>query len=207
MRDLHHLFLIDDDALCLVENMVDRRVQHVAVAEIVFDLAKLGDVLHRAGSVERHKRDNVLNTIRFHALERIHHARAFHLKHGDSLGGRVEFVGRFIIQWDRVDVVFCARLRFIKFGAFSRDMQVPARLENQVNSILNHGKRFQAQKVELDQSGLFHPFHVELGGRHVRSRVLIKRDQRVKGPVADHHTGSVGGRVPEQPFDLLTVGQ
>jgi hypothetical protein len=33
LRDLHHLFLVDDDALRLVEDVVDRGVQRFALAK------------------------------------------------------------------------------------------------------------------------------------------------------------------------------
>ena len=54
LRDLHHLFLIDDDALRLFENVIDQRVNGFAVAQPVLDLAIGRDVLHRTGTVERH---------------------------------------------------------------------------------------------------------------------------------------------------------
>ena len=59
--DLHHLLLVDDDALGLVEDRVDRGVQAVALLAAVLDVAELRDVLHRAGAVERDQRDDVLD--------------------------------------------------------------------------------------------------------------------------------------------------
>ena len=72
---------------------------------------------------------------------------------------------------------------------------------------MNDGQGFQTEKVEFDQPRRFDPFHVELGGGHVRAGVLVEGDQFVQGPVADHHTGGMGGGVAVKPFDFLGIGQ
>ena len=59
--DLHHLFLIDDDALRLVQDIVDQRVEAVALLPSVLDVAVFRDVLHRARAIERHQRDDILD--------------------------------------------------------------------------------------------------------------------------------------------------
>ena len=74
----------------------------------VLDLAEFRDVLHRAGPVERDQRDDILDAVRLHALQRIHHARAFHLEHRDRLGLGVKRVGLGIVQRDLPDIVFGA---------------------------------------------------------------------------------------------------
>ena len=88
--------------------MVDRRVQLVAFALAVLDLTELGDVLHWAGPVQRHKRDDILDAVGFHAPQRVHHAARFHLKHGNSARVGIQLVAGFIIQGDRVDVALSA---------------------------------------------------------------------------------------------------
>ena len=207
LRDLHHLFLIDDDTLGLVQNMVDGGMQRVPFAQLVLDLTELGNVLHRARPVKRDEGDDILNTVRLHPLERVHHARAFHLEHRHGLGRGIELVRRLIIQRDGVDLVFGPLGGFIKLGAIRGDVQRAPGFEDQIHCVLNDSQGFQTQKVELHQPGLFHPFHIELGGGHVGARVLIDRNQRVQRSVADHHPRRVGRGVAQQPFDLLAIGE
>ena len=105
LRDLHHLFLINDDALGFFQYVVDQRVNGFAFFDAILDLTIGRNVLHWPRSIQRHKGDDVFDTGRFHPLERVDHARAFHLKHGDRFASGIEFVRSFIIQRDRVDLV------------------------------------------------------------------------------------------------------
>ena len=109
LRDLHHLFLIDDNALGLIQNVIHRRVQIIALGQAVFHLAIFRDILHRAGAVERHERHDILNACRLHPLQGIHHARAFHLKHRHGFGAGIQRVGGRIIQRDCADIVLRPR--------------------------------------------------------------------------------------------------
>jgi hypothetical protein len=93
LRDLHHLFLVDDDALRLLQDVVDGGVDRFEFALAVLHLAIGGDVLHRAGTVERDEGHDILDAGGLHAPQRIHHARAFHLEDGDGAGAGVELVG------------------------------------------------------------------------------------------------------------------
>ena len=89
LRHLHHLFLVDDD----------RRRFRAAPARawgadtsllVVLVLAELArainrDIRHRAGAIERHQGDQVLEAVGLHLHQRLAHARAFHLEHADGL--------------------------------------------------------------------------------------------------------------------------
>ena len=67
--------------LGFVQDMVDRADAQIAISEPFFTSQILRDVLHRAGTVQRHKRHDILDAVGLHAPQRVHHARAFHLKH------------------------------------------------------------------------------------------------------------------------------
>ena len=181
--DLHHLLLIDDDALRLVEDAVDRGVQALALLAAVLDVAELRDVLHRAGAVERDERDDVLDAGGLELAERGAHARALHLEHRDRVGGGVDLVGLRVVERDRPDVEADA-----------------ARLQ-EVDGVLDHRQRLQAEKVELHQPRFLDPLHVELGRRHVRARVAVERHQLVERPVADDDASGVGRGVAQQALD------
>ena len=81
LGNLHHLFLVDDDALGFFQDMVDRRMDRFQIAQPVLDLAIGRDVFHRAGAIQGHQRHDVFDAGGLHAPQRIHHAAAFHLKH------------------------------------------------------------------------------------------------------------------------------
>ncbi len=173
----------------------------------VLDLAIDGDVLHRPRTIKRHQRHDILDAGGLHAPQRIHHARAFNLEHRDRLGLRIKLIGGLVIERDVPDVILCPGLRIVKPRAIRRLVQLSPTAADQVDGVLDHGQRLQAQKVELHKASRLNPFHVELGGRHVRPRVLIERHQLVKRPVPDHHARSMGRGVPQQAFDLHAVVQ
>ena len=207
LRDLHHLFLVDDDALGFREDMVNRRVDGFQRFQPVLDLAIGRDVFHRAGAIQRHERHDIFDAGGFHAPERIHHARAFHLKHRDGFGGGIKVIGRLVVQGDMADVIFGARRRVIQPPPIGGLMQGAAGGADLLDGVLNDGQGFQAEKVELHQPRRFDPFHVELGGGHVRAGVLVEGDQFVQRPVADHDARGMGGGVAVKSFDFLGIGQ
>jgi hypothetical protein len=84
-------------------------------------------------------------------------------------------------------------------------VQLPVLPVDQVDGVLDDRQRLEAEKVELHQTRRFHPFHVELGRRHVRARVAVKRHQLIKRAVPDHDTGGMGGGIPQKPLDLARV--
>ena len=184
LGDLHHLFLVDDDALRLLDEMVDLRMDRgdLLLAMLAGIIGR--DVLHRPGTVERHQRDDVLDAVRLHANERLAHARRFHLEHADHFAARHHLVGRPVVE---------RQLRKIDLDALAG---------NQVHRRLQHGQRLEAEEVELHQSRLLHPFHVELGDRHVGARIAIHRHQLRQRPVADDDAGGVRRCVAVEPFQL-----
>lgn len=143
------------------------------------------DVFHRAGAIKRHQRDDVLDAVRPHADQRLAHAGTFHLEHADGFAAREHLVGFGIIERNR------------------REIDLDAALGNEIDGDLQHRQRLQAEEVEFDEAGAFHPFHVELGDRHIRARIAIHRHQLRQRAVTDDDTGGVGGGVAVKPFDLL----
>ena len=117
------------------------------------------DVFHRAWAIERHQRDDVLDAVRPHADQRLAHAGTFHLEHADRLAARQHLVGLLVVERQRCE------------------LDLDAALGDEIDRDLEHRQRLQAEEVELDQTGLLHPFHVELGDRHVRARIAVHRHQ------------------------------
>ena len=100
LRDLHHLFLVDDDALRLLHQMIDLRMDRGDLLLPVLARIVGRDVLHRTGAIERDQRDDVLDAVGLHADQRLAHARTFHLEDADHLAARQHGVGLRVVERD-----------------------------------------------------------------------------------------------------------
>ena len=207
LSDLHHLFLINDDALSFGKDMINRRMNGFKFFATVFHIAIGRDVFHRTRTIQRHKRDDILDTGRLHLAKRRHHARTFNLEHRNRFRSGIEVVCRLIVQRDQVDLVHPALWRIIELAPIRCDVQITSRFENQVHRGLNNRQCFQTEEVEFDQASLFHPFHVELSCGHIGPWILIERHQLIQWSVTNHDTRRVGRCVPEQALNLLAIGQ
>ncbi|MCY1493744.1 hypothetical protein D9M68_275870 [compost metagenome] len=185
LGDLHHLLLVDDNALRFLEQMVDLRMNRLDFFLAMFASIVDRDVLHRARAIERHQRDDILDAVRPHADQRLAHAGAFHLEHANRFAARQHLIGLRVIERD------------------ARQINFDAALLHEIDGDLQNGQGLQAEEVELDEARLLHPFHVELGDRHVGARIAIHRHELRQRTVTDHDTGGVGRGVAIEAFDLL----
>ena len=83
------------------------------------------------------------------------------------------------------------------------EVDLDAAAADQLDRMVEHGQRLQAEEVELHQPGLLDIFHVELGDRHVGARVAVHRHQLRQRPVADDDAGGMGRGVAVEAFELL----
>ena len=113
----------------------------------VLAVDEVRDQVHRARTVERHHRDDVLDALGLELLERVPHPRRLQLEHAERPGlGRG--AGR---SWRR------------RAGSASGSSGDPARLLDQAHRVGDHGQRPEPQEVHLEQAEL-------LDGPHRRSR-------------------------------------
>ena len=82
-------------------------------------------------------------------------------------------------------------------------VDVDAAPAHQLHRLVQHGEGLEPEEVELHQPPLLHPFHVELGDRHVGARIAVERHQLRQRAVADDDAGGVGGGVAVETFELL----
>ena len=155
LGDLHDLFLVDNHPIGLSQNFLQAGVQIVGRLTAGFDVAEFWNVIHRAGTVQGHHGDDVFKAIRPHLAQGVAHARAFKLENTNCLAVGDQIVGRGIVQGYAVEI----KLRHP--GA------------DHIHGPVQHGQSFQAQKIKLHQARRLHPFHVELGHRHVRIWVAV----------------------------------
>ncbi len=140
------------------------------------------DVGHRAGTIERDERDDVLEAVGAHVDQRAAHALTFHLEHADRFAARQHFVGRRVVERQASDV------------------EIDAAPAHELGGTIEHRQRLQAEEVELHQPRLLDPFHVELGDLHVGFRIAVERHEFAQRPVADDDAGGVRRGVAIQSF-------
>ncbi len=80
LGDLHHLFLVDHDAVGLGQDVVDDRVRRLPLLAVLAS-AVIRDVGHRAGAIQGDGGDQVLEPVGTHLPQHVAHALAFQLEH------------------------------------------------------------------------------------------------------------------------------
>ena len=185
LRDLHHLLLVDDHAIGLFQDRLDRGMQIVGLLAPVLAVDVAVDVVHRPRPIEGDDGDDVLEAVGLQLAQGVAHARTFELEHADRIAARQERVTRSIVER--------------KPGGIERHAlagkQLPRRLD--------HGERLQAEKVELHEPGGFRPFHVELGGGKLGARIAVERHEVDQRPVGDDHAGGMGRGMAVQALEPL----
>ena len=87
------------------------------------------------GAIERDERDDVLDTVRLEAAERVPHACAFQLEDAHRSAAAQHLVGRLVVERDRGEV------------------DLDPGLAQNFARIVEHGERLEAQQVELHEPG------------------------------------------------------
>eukprot|EP01022_Parablepharisma_sp_SALTPOND_P029433 TRINITY_DN734_c3_g1_i1.p2 TRINITY_DN734_c3_g1~~TRINITY_DN734_c3_g1_i1.p2 ORF type:complete len:1458 (-),score=543.13 TRINITY_DN734_c3_g1_i1:22429-26802(-) len=187
LRHLHHLLLVDHDAVGLGENVLGARVG-VVEGFTVLALAEVGDQVHRTGTVQRHQGDDVLETVGTGVLQHALHAAAFKLEHGDRLGLGQQFVRGPVVQ---------RQLGQVELG------QGWIEHADVAHRTVQDGQRGQAQEVELDQADGFHIVLVIL--RHHAGIAALGIERAEIGQLArgDQHATGVHADIAGDALDLL----
>ena len=104
--DLHHLFLVNDDAVGGVEDRFESRMKIFNLFTAVFAVAV--QIVHTgsewAWPVESQYRDHVLEPIRFEVAQKFAHSRALQLKDPVGLTVAKHFEGGFVIERHLIDI-------------------------------------------------------------------------------------------------------
>ncbi len=167
LRDLHHLFLVDDDAVSLLQRSLERRMEIVRRRQALLALDIGRDVLHRTGAIEGHERNDVLEAVRLHRAQCLAHAGRFKLEHADGRALAEHCKGLFVIERQIVRV------------------DVAAGVADETRSPVDDRQRLEAEEIEFDEACRLHPLHIVLGGGKVRARIAVERRQLVERAVAD----------------------
>jgi len=188
LRHLHHLLLVDHDAVGLFQNRLDARVRILHGFATVLARAEARDQIHRTRTIQRNQRDDVLETVGLRVLQHALHAAAFQLEHGDGI--------RFLENRERRGVVERhLRERPVLFRRIEAADVALGPVEN--------GQRGQAQKVELHEADSFDVVLVVLA--HDAAFVTLRIERAEVGQLAgrDQHAARVHADVTRQAFHAL----
>ncbi len=138
---LHDLFLVDHHAVGGRENVGQAGV---GIHDLLAAVLALHEVVHHARaegtrSVQRHRRDDVLEAVRQQALEQPLHARGLQLEDVGGLTGLQQMEGGLVLHRDAFEQ---------EGGAAS-----VGPLVDQLAGDVEHRQRLQAEEVELDEAG------------------------------------------------------
>ncbi len=101
LRRLHHLFLIDENAVGFGEDAFQLGMRIFDLRFAVLALAEQRDVVHRAGPIERNERDDILELGRLHRRQRAAHPFGFQLEHADGVARFQQLVNRVVVPRQR----------------------------------------------------------------------------------------------------------
>src|ERR1035437_883548 len=182
--DLHHLLLVDDDAVGLLEQFLQLRqvVLHGAAAPLALDEIVHHAALNRTGAVQRGERSEVFQAARLVAPQDVAHAARFELEYAAGEALAEDGVSRLVVERQ----VFGDEVNAVP-------------LLDKAQRVLDQGESGQAQKVHLEELELIEAVHIEL--RHDFIAVgLVERDELLERLGRNHHAGGVHGAVARQAF-------
>ena len=93
LRDLHHLILIHDDAVCFVQQFLQFFVRVFDLFQPVLTPHEAGNVRHRAGTIQGYHSRHIAYARRLQLLNVPAHLRRFQLEHAHALAVAQQFVG------------------------------------------------------------------------------------------------------------------
>ena len=185
-RDLHHLFLIDGNAIGAFEGVFHQGmiVGDLFLAVFARDIAV--DELHRSRPVERHHGDQILKHIGLQFHQILAHAVTFKLEYAVGFAPAEHGVHFFIIQRQAVD---------IDLGAMA--------LSDQIDAFFDQSKRLQPQYIHLQHLQFVQPFPFVLHQDHLLAILLDAAGQgHIIGKISrgDHHPRGMNPGLADQPF-------
>ncbi|MNM80078.1 hypothetical protein D3C81_920280 [compost metagenome] len=196
LGDLHHLFLIQDDAVSRRQYWLEAfvLVVRVRIGQFGATVLTVDEVvnharLQRAGTEQCHQCNQVFQAVGLELFDQLFHAARFKLEHRRGFGFLQQGVGRFVVQRDERDI----QRRLVDLGAVAVDgFQRP----------VDDRQGPQTEEVELHQTGSFNVVLVELGYQAVAGLVAIDRREVGQLGRCDNHTTGVLADVTHNALKL-----
>jgi hypothetical protein len=146
-----------------------------------------GDELHRAGPVQRHERDDVLEAGRRRLLHQLAHPARFELEHRSGIGRLEDVVGRAVVERQRLE------------GDVARGIEPLHVAQRPVED----RERGETQEVELHETDRLDVVLVELRHERVRSGLRVERAEVGELAGRDQHAARVHPDVARQSLERL----
>ena len=138
LDDAQHLVLVDDDAVGLFQDGLQRRVRVLDLLHAQLALDVLGDLRHRAGAVQGDHGRDLADVVGAQLGDVAAHLAAFQLEHAGALAAPQQVIGLAVVQGQFQDVDVDAVVALDVADGAGQDGQVR-----------------QAQEVHLEQADLF----------------------------------------------------
>ena len=105
LGDLHHLFLVHDDAVRRRKHIIHQRMKS---SDSLTTVLALDEVVNhsraqRARTIQRDSRNDILKTIGFEPSQHLLHAGGLQLKNASRLATRYQLIGIAIIEFNLVE--------------------------------------------------------------------------------------------------------
>ncbi len=186
LRRLHHLFLINHDAIGVTKHPLQTRMRIVHPLTTVLAVDEIGDEIHRAGTVKRIKCDQVFQPVRLGLHQGIFHAGGLELENRRRIR-RLEngVIGGTIVERQSLQV---------NLNAFNLTYQTHGFVENRQGT--------QAEKVEFDQAGLFDVVLVKLRDDRVCTGRRIQGAKVGQTARGNEHAAGMHADIPRQTLQL-----
>ncbi len=189
LGDAHDLFLVDDQAVRLGEDVLQRlgelgmdRLDGLPVV-LAVGVVVVGVLAHRAGSIQRDDRDDVLEAGGLHAAQQVAHRAAVELEHAQCVAAAQQLVGRFVVQRQRLQVDVDSPVGFHVVDRVADDRQVA-----------------QPEEVHLQQADLLAPLVIPARDHRAVLGALPQRDHVDQRFGAHDHGTGVHSGVADQPL-------
>ncbi len=191
LGDLHHLLLVEDDAVGGLEDRLERfvLVLGVRVGDLLPPVLAVDEVVHHARlqgprAEQRHQRDDVFKTVGLQAGNEVLHAARFELEHRGGFRRLEVIEALFVFQRNELDL----RAVFRVLTAH------PHRVTDVVQCPVDDRQGAQAKEVELDQTDRLNIVFIELGDDTAAAFFAVQRGE--VGQIArcdDHAPGMLAG--------------
>ena len=189
LRDVHDLLLVDDQAVRLVEDVLERLFQlrvdrcNRLAPVLAVRVVPVGVDTHRAGAVQGQRRHDVVEARRLHALKQFLHATRVELEHAQGVAARQQLVHSLVVGVERLEVNGLA-------AVFLHVLQ----------RVAEHGEVAKAQEVHLQQTDGLAGRVIPAGDDRAIGWALPHRDVLHQRHRRHDHGTCVHARLPDHAF-------
>ena len=182
---MHHLFLIENDAVGFLENIFELRefVADFGFAVLAIDEIVDHTALNGAGTVKGVESGEIFDARGLIAAKNVAHAVRFKLEDGGGVAAGEKFVGGFVVEGQAVEIDLDAAILLDHF-----------------DGVVENGERGEAEEIHFEQADALERVHVVLRGDFI-AVCLVNRDEFGERLRRNDHACCVRGSVAGEAFE------